>query len=107
MLENPWLAVALLSAPGLAPVGIHHLLLSNLTTVRQPVSKELIKITSLSSALAQQSSLSDIDLSPCCASLQPMSQQRADAAGTDFMHVMSVHIPDLCIHRRATVKKLS
>ena len=66
---------------------------------------ELIKITSLSSALAQHSSLSDIDLSPCCASLQPMSQQRADAAGTDFMHVMSVHIPDLCIHRRATVKK--
>jgi len=34
-----------------------------------------------------------------------MSQQRADVAGTDFMHVMSVHIPDLCIHRRATVKK--
>jgi len=43
--------------PGLAPMGIHHLLLSNLTTVRQPVSKELIKTTSLSSALAQHSSL--------------------------------------------------
>jgi len=58
MLENPWLAVALLSAPRpRAPIGIHHLLLSNLTTVRQPVSKELIKITSLSSALAHHSSL--------------------------------------------------
>ena len=42
------------------------------------------------------SCISDIDLSPCSASIQPMSQQRADVAGTDVMHdsLHLVHIRD-------------
>jgi len=33
----------------------------------------------------------DTDLSPYCVRIQPMSQQRADAAGMDFIHVMLYH----------------
>jgi len=50
------------------------------------------------------------DLSPRCASFQPMFQQKADVAPTDFMHVMLFHCVwciyqiILWIHRRATAK---
>jgi len=52
------------------------------------------------SALVQPSSHFDVDLSPCRASIQPMSQQRAYAAGTDvnfacFASLLPLaHIPD-------------
>ena len=79
----------------------------NLNFFRQLESNELIKVTII--CVDTLSVFSNNDLSSCHASIQPMSQQKADAAGTDVTHVMllhciwHVHQIILWIYRRPTV----
>jgi len=54
------------------------------------LSKELFEVTIVCVHTPFQSFFAT-DLSPCCTSIQPMSQQRAHPAGTDIMHAMLFH----------------
>ena len=64
-------------------------MLSIIVKFGQPVSNELLKVIIV--CMTHLSCLFDTDLLRCCASIQPKSQQRDDAAGTDVMHAILFH----------------